>query len=98
LTHPEPSDQAFVVHFDVHADVLQTYASSPQDLAAALAQLKVPSALSTLLYDAIRECSENRMRKKEGRKAFILLSDGVNFYCDRICEARRHDYLFDSLR
>lgn len=73
------TDLAFVAHFDVHVEVLQSFTSSRNDLAAALTRLKVPSALSTLLYDAIRECSENLMKRKEGRKAFILLSDGVDY-------------------
>ena len=59
--------------------MLQNFTSSRKDLESALRQLKVPSALSTLLYDAIRDCSENLMRKKAGRKAFILLSDGVDY-------------------
>jgi VWFA-related protein len=75
----EGTDQAFVAHFDLHVEVLQSFTSSRKDLASALGQLKVPSALSTLLYDAVRDGSENLMRKKEGRKAFVLLSDGVDF-------------------
>jgi len=75
----EGIDQAFVAHFDVRVEVLQNFTSSRKNLESALSQLKVPEALSTLLYDAIRECSENQMREKEGRKAFILLSDGADF-------------------
>jgi hypothetical protein len=60
-------------------EVLQSFTSSRKDLAAALGQLAVPMRLSTLLYDAIRDCSENLMRGKKGRRAFILLSDGVDF-------------------
>src|ERR1035441_5134603 len=75
----EDQDQAFVAHFDVHVEVLQGFTSSRKDLASALGRLRVPNALSTLLYDAIRDCSENPMRKQKGRKAFILLSDGADF-------------------
>jgi len=75
----EGIDQAFVAHFDVHAEVLQSFTSSRKELESALAKLRVPAALSTLLYDAIRDCSENLMRRKQGRKAFILLSDGVDY-------------------
>lgn len=75
----EGTDQAFIAHFDVHVNVLQSFTSSRKDLESALNRLKVPVRLSTLLYDAIRDCSENLMRKKTGRKAFILLSDGVDF-------------------
>jgi hypothetical protein len=41
--------------------------------------LKVPDALAALPYDAIRECSERWMKRKERRKAFVLLSDGVGY-------------------
>ncbi len=75
----EGTDQAFVAHFDVRVEVLQGFTSSRKDLAAALERLRVPSALSTLLFDAIRDCSENLMRSQTGRKAFILLSDGGDF-------------------
>jgi VWFA-related protein len=75
----EDQDQAFIASFDVHVKVLQSFTSSRGELAAALSQLRVPKQLSTLLYDAIKECSENLMRKKKGRKAFILLSDGVDY-------------------
>ncbi len=75
----EDTDRAFVAHFDLHVEVLQDFTSSRKDLAAALAELHIPKRLSTLLYDAIRQCSETQMRGKQGRKAFILLSDGVDY-------------------
>src|SRR5579863_6586112 len=75
----EDKDQAFVAHFDVRAEVLQSLTSSRKELESALARLSVPARLSTLLYDAIREFSETLMKAKTGRKAFILLSDGVDF-------------------
>jgi VWFA-related protein len=74
----EGTDQAFVAHFDVRVEVLQTFTSSRKDLASALTKLKVPCALSTVLYDAVRECSEDLVKKKQGSKAFVLLSDGVD--------------------
>lgn len=75
----ESIDQAFIAHFDVTVEVSQGFTSSRKELALALAHLTVPHKLATLLYDAIRDCSENLMRPKKGRKAFILLSDGVDF-------------------
>src|SRR5882724_9216111 len=74
----EDRDLAAVVHFDVRVGVLQGFTSSREKLAQALDQLKIPARPSTLLYDAIRETSENLMRKQSGRKAFILLSDGMD--------------------
>lgn len=75
----EGKDRAFVVHFDVKVETLQGLTSSRQELAAALDQLRIPEKFATLLYSAIRESSEELMRKQSGRKAFILLTDGVAF-------------------
>jgi VWFA-related protein len=74
----EDRDLAAVVHFDIKVGVLQDFTSSREQLAAALAQLKIPKIPSTKLYDAIRQSSENLMKKQNGRKAFILLSDGMD--------------------
>jgi len=74
----EDRDVAAVVHFDVKVEALQNFTSSRQKLAAALARLKIPSRASTLLYDGIKQSSEDLMRKRSGRKAFILLSDGLD--------------------
>jgi VWFA-related protein len=71
-------DRAFVAHFDRRVEVLQDLTSSRAKLASALDELKIPSRGSTLLYRAVRECSENQMRKQPGRKAFVVLSDGVD--------------------
>jgi VWFA-related protein len=75
----EDKDLAFVAHFDTQVEVLQGFTSSRQELAAALDRLAVPGRIATLLYEAIRKTSEDMMRKRQGRKAFILLSDGVSF-------------------
>jgi VWFA-related protein len=71
-------DQAFVAHFDIRVNLLQGMTSSLEDLAKALQELRIPRRGSTLLYDAIKETSEGLMRKQTGRKAFIVLSDGVD--------------------
>jgi VWFA-related protein len=39
----------------------------------------LPPGFGTLLFTAIRDCSENVMRKEDGRKALILLTDGVAY-------------------
>ena len=75
----EKIDQACVVSFDNRAQVLQGMTSSRQDLAAALSQLRIPGIVATLLYEAVRQSAESLMRKEQGRKAFILLTDGVSF-------------------
>jgi VWFA-related protein len=73
-------DVAAVVHFDVRVGVLQGFTASREKLAAALAELRIPRLPSTLLYDAIKRTSENQMRQQLGRKAFILLSDGMDVF------------------
>lgn len=72
----EDRDLAAIVHFDFTVEILQGLTSSREKLAAALAQLRIPSRGSTHLYDAIHQASDELMRKQTGRKAFILLSDG----------------------
>jgi VWFA-related protein len=77
----EDRDVAAVVHFDVKVGVLQEFTSSRQKLAAALDGLEIPPRrlVGTRLYDSIRKTSEELMRSQSGRKAFILLSDGLDF-------------------
>jgi len=72
-------DQAFVASFDIKVQVLQGLTNSRELLSAAMDQLQIPRRVSTLLYDAIHQTSDDPMRKQKGRKAFILLSDGVDY-------------------
>jgi len=72
-------DQAFIVHFDDRVQTLQGLTSSHSLLAAALGPLKIPESVATVLYSAIGEASDNVMRKQPGRKALILLTDGVAY-------------------
>ena len=75
----EGTDKAFVVHFDLRVETLQEPTSSRQNLEAALGKLKIPERDTTLVFSAIKDASESWMRQLQGRKAFILLSDGVAF-------------------
>ena len=75
----EGVDQAFVVHFDLRVETLQRPTSSRDDLELALGRLKIPERDSTLVFSAIKDSSEDLMRPLMGRKAFILLSDGVAY-------------------
>jgi VWFA-related protein len=76
----QDKDRAFVAHFDFRAEVLQDLTSSRSQLASALDKLAIPRRSSTLLYRAVRDCSEGQMRKQQGRKAFVILSDGVDVH------------------
>jgi VWFA-related protein len=99
----EGKDQACVVHFDTHVETLQGLTASRADLQAALARLSIPDQLATLIYSAVRDSSENIMRNQPGRKAFILLTDGVAFRDPRSLEtaiefAQRNDTIVYSIR
>jgi VWFA-related protein len=69
-------DSAFVLHFDIQMELLQGFTSSREQLTKALDALKIPWRPSTLLFDAVRQVSEELMKRQNGRKAFILLSGG----------------------
>ena len=108
-------DQAFVIHFDHEAELLQDLTASKEKLQAALDKLETPerSALSrgggsggsgqsgggwpgsrgggggrggrhgsggagTVLYDATYLASDELMKPQSGRKALIILTDGVD--------------------
>ena len=111
-----PKDQAFVIHFDHEAELLQDLTSSKEKLQAALDKLETPErpALSrgggaggagrsgggwpgpsgggggrgrghgggggagTVLYDAAYLASDELMKPQKGRKALIVLTDGVD--------------------
>lgn len=86
-------DQAFIIHFDREVELLQDLTSSHKKLQSALDHLDEPSFSNgggnsggrrgyggggTLLYDAIYLASNELMKKQQGRKALIILSDGVD--------------------
>jgi VWFA-related protein len=96
-------DQAFVVHFDKRVETLQGLTSSRDELASALGQLRIPGEYATLIYSAVRDSSENLMRQQAGRKALILLTDGVAFKDPTSMEtaiefAQRADTIIYSVR
>ncbi len=114
----ESKDMAFVIHFDRDVELLQDLTSSRKDLEAALAQLEMPRPQwggggggrnptrrrgGTSLYDAVLLASDELMRKQSGRKALILLSDGVDTgskvpITEAIEAAQRADTLIYSVR
>jgi VWFA-related protein len=96
-------DQAFVASFDERVEILQGLTSSRTELANALQRLAIPGHYATLIYSAIRECAEGVMKKQAGRKAFIMLTDGVPFQDDTsigtaIEFAQRADTILYSIR
>jgi VWFA-related protein len=85
-----PKDLAFVLHFDLDAELLQDFTSDTRLLARALdetvinggGQGPVPSTFptgimgATHLYDAVYLASSQLLKNEIGRKVLILLSDG----------------------
>lgn len=74
-------DQAFLSSFDEHAWLLKNLTSSPAQLKAALGILNNGLrtryyANGTVLYDAIADAADLIMKKQQGRKALVLLTDG----------------------
>jgi VWFA-related protein len=86
----DKKDQAFLIHFDHEVELLQDVTSSRKKLQSALDLLQTPEQQQmrtgggshrgggTLLYDAVYLASNDMMKKQEGRKAVIILSDGVD--------------------
>jgi len=89
----EDKDMAFVIHFDREVELLRDLTSSRKDLQAALSQLETPAGGrgggypsgsrgrrggGTMLYDSVLLASDELMKKQQGRKAVIVLSDGVD--------------------
>jgi VWFA-related protein len=87
-------DLACVIHFDREVELLQDLTSSHKKLQEARGHLNEPSFSrgnsgsggsrgsygggGTLLYDAVYLASNEEMKKQQGRKALIILSDGVD--------------------
>jgi VWFA-related protein len=89
----QAKDRTFVIQFDREVELLQDLTSSRDQLDQALARLHVPTLPArkhgdpkiapwtlggTELYDAVLLASDEIMRKQSGRKALVLLTDGVD--------------------
>jgi VWFA-related protein len=106
----ENKDQVFIVQFDGTVRTAQSLTSSRAKLENSLTYVDTPtrnqlrSGLGdgTLLYDAVISASEEFMKSRTGRKALIVLSDGVDNYseatlADSIEAAHRADTLVYSI-
>jgi len=106
----EKQDQVFIMQFDSAVQVRQPLTSSVAKLDDALAyvdtetmrQLRMQNGGGTLLYDAVARASDEVMKKQTGRKALIVLSDGVDFGSygtlqDAVEAAQRADTLIYSI-
>ncbi len=106
----EAKDQVFIMQFDMATVMRQALTSSFKKLNDALAyvdtptrdELAVPTSRGTVLYDAIVQASKDVMKNQRGRKALILLTDGVDVgsdasLADAIEAAQRADTLVYSI-
>ncbi len=80
----ESVDRTFLAHFDVGTELLQDLTSSKEALRRGLDNMQ-PSrggwghrGGGTTLYDAIYLAANEVLRKQEGRKAIVVLTDGVD--------------------
>lgn len=89
-----PKDMAFLISFGPDTDLLQDYTNSPGLLRRGLDQLRVtggvggvytPSTVpvpgggrGTVLYEAVWLAAKEKLRREVGRKAIILITDGVD--------------------
>ena len=111
-------DKAFLIHFDREVELLQDLTSSHQKLESSLKLLDEPEFSigggdprsrrggygggGTLLYDAVYLASNELMKKQQGRKALVVLSDGVDngskkSLVDAIESAQRADTVIYSI-
>jgi len=82
----EATDHVFLVQFDMGIQFRQKLTSSRREFEDALRRVELPSMRQlelqrdggTLLYEAVAVAARDVMRPLEGRKALIILSDGVD--------------------
>lgn len=77
-------DRIFVISFDVDVELLQDLTSQLKPLQSSLRDIRVPSRedgrqFGTVLFDAVYLAADELMVEQSGRKAMILISDGVDF-------------------
>src|SRR5580658_4718131 len=80
----ENKDHVFIMQFDLAVQTRQPLTSSRRDLSQSLAYVDTPTRNQlrsqygggTLLFDSVVDASQDIMKKQQGRKALIVLSDG----------------------
>ncbi len=86
-------DEAFLISFGEESELLQDYTGSARLLEEGLNQLRVSSGVGglhpgpvptaggprgTVLYDAVYLAAQEKLRSEVGRKAIVLITDGVD--------------------
>jgi VWFA-related protein len=106
----ENGDQVFIMQFDMAVMLRQELTSSLRKLDEALSRVDTPTRRDleyqtgggTLLYDAVVKAANQIMKGRTGRKALVVLSDGVDVGSeagieDAITAAERNDILVYSI-
>jgi VWFA-related protein len=106
----ESKDHVFIMQFDSSIQLRQPLTSSFRDLNESLSYVDTPTynelrqqaGGGTRLYDAVVKASSDTMKNQTGRKALILLTDGVDFgseatVADAVEAAQRSDTLIYSI-
>src|SRR6202049_1426013 len=86
----ENKDQVFIMQFDASVQMRQELTSSRKKLEEALSFVDTPTRHElrnqggggTLLYDAVLKASTDVTKNQRGRKALLVLSDGVDVGSD----------------
>jgi VWFA-related protein len=84
-----PRDAAFLMSFDAQTKMLMDRSSSAQSIKAGLETLRENSPQlqrhggtgrprGTLLYDSVRQASRENLQKEPGRKAIVVITDGMD--------------------
>ncbi len=107
-----PRDSAFLMSFDAQIKLVMDRASSSQTIKAGLEKLREDAPhpkhgptgrpRGTLLYDAIYHAANDKLRKEPGRKAIVLITDGMDVnsqlhMSDAIDAAQKSDTLIYSI-
>jgi VWFA-related protein len=88
----QDKDKAFLIHFDHEVELLQDLTTSREKLRHGLETMDAPEFTNTgaggsprghggggtRLYDSIYLASNELMKKQQGRKALVILTDGVD--------------------
>jgi len=89
-----PKDMAFLISFGADIELLQDFTSSVNLLRRGLDQLRLSTSVGgihpgpvptsskpkgTVLYDAVYLAATEKLRREVGRKAIVMISDGMDF-------------------
>jgi VWFA-related protein len=69
-------DKVLIATFDDHIRIQSEFQAAPPGIASALSSLQ--AEWGTRLYDALHLLIADRLRRVEGRKAIVLITDGVD--------------------